>query len=126
MTELMSREMQELFYMFFGGIAVMLLFSVRTQLCTRCRQYQRLRRFLYLIFWVFGGFLFYQFAYKGAYGLVSWYSLLAFGAGIILWKKIFCDIMTLYDTAQKQIGDLKHEKKKKRTHTKIRGKKSKK
>ena len=55
--------------------------------------------------------MFYQFAYRGAYGTVSWYSLLAFAFAIVLWRKRFCDIITLYDTAQKQNGDLKHEEK---------------
>ena len=117
MTDLMRQEMQELFYMFIGGMAVMLLFSVRDLFCRRCRRHPRLRRAVYLIFWIFGAFLFYQFAYRGAYGVVSWYSLLAFGLGIVLWKRGFCDIITLYDTVQKQNGDYKNEKKNKKENT---------
>lgn len=112
MTELMQREMQELFYLFFGALAVMLLFFVRDILCNRVSHYRNLRRSLYLCFWILASFLMYQFAYRGAYGAVSWYSLAVFGLGIILWKKVLCDIITLYDTVQKQNGDLKHEEKK--------------
>jgi hypothetical protein len=105
MTELMRQEMQEIFYLFFGGMGIMLLFLVRDFLCIRCRSFPRLRRSVYLAFWIFGAFFFYQFAYRGAYGVVSWYSLLAFGLGIILWKRVFCDIITLYNTVQKQNGE---------------------
>ncbi len=126
MTELMRQEMQELFYLFFAGAALMLLFFVRDYLCCRFCPGVRLYRFLYLCFWIFGAFLAYQFAYRGAFGVVSWYSLLAFGCGIVLWKKVLCDIITLYDTVQKQIGDLKHEKKNKRTYSKVRRKEPKK
>lgn len=122
MTELMRQEMQEIFYLFFGGMGVMLLFWVRDFLCSRCRSYPRLRRIVYLSFWVFGAFLFYQFAYRGAYGTVSWYSLIAFGLGIVLWKKVLCDIITLYNTVQKQNGEFIDEKEKQRTYSKIRRK----
>ena len=105
MTELMRQEMQEIFYLLFGGRGIMLLFLVRDFLCIRCRSFPRLRRSVYLAFWIFGAFFFYQFAYRGAYGVVSWYSLLAFGLGIILWKRVFCDIITLYNTVQKQNGE---------------------
>lgn len=119
MTELMHHEMQELFYMFAAGLSVGFLFLIRDQACSGCSRYSRLRRSLYLAFWVFAAFLVYQFAYRGAYGIVNWYSLLAFGIGMILWKKRLCDIITLYDNVQKQIGDLKDEKENKRTHSKV-------
>lgn len=123
MTELMQREVQALFYFFFGGMAVMVLFQIRDQLCRSCYRYPGLRRSLYLLFWSFAAFLFYQFAYQGAYGVISWYSLLAFGFGIMLWKIGLCDIITLYNTVQKQTEDIKHEKKNKRTYSKVRRKK---
>lgn len=125
MTVLMEQEMQALFYSFCGGWAVMLLFQVGGLLCSRCRSYPRLYCVLFLFFWVIASFLCYQFAYRGAYGCVSWYSLIAFGFAILLWRKGFCDIITLYDTVQKQTGDIKHEKKEKRTHTKVRNTKGK-
>ena len=122
MTELMQREVQALFYFFFGGMSIMFLFRLRDQLCRFCGGYPRLRRSLYLFFWIFAAFLFYQFAYHGAYGVISWYSLLAFGFGIMSWKIGLCDIITLYNTVQKQIEDTKYEKKNKRTYSKVRRK----
>lgn len=108
----MRQETQEIFYLFFGGMGIMLLFWIRDFLCVRCRPFPWLRRAVYLTFWVFGAFFFYQFAYRGAYGVVSWYSLLAFGFGIVLWKRVFCDILILYNTVQKQNGEEIDEKEK--------------
>ena len=97
----MSQEIRELFYMFFAAGGIILLFFVRDCLCSCSGRYLRLRKGIYLFFWLLASFLFYQFAYRGAYGAVSWYSLTAFGIGIVLWKKVLCDIITLYNTVQK-------------------------
>ena len=123
MTELMQREVQELFYLFAAGLSVGFLFQIRDYVCRRSGRYLRVRHSLYLTFWVFASFLAYQFAYQGAYGVINWYSLLAFGVGMILWKNRLCDIIILYDSVQKQIGDLNDEKEDKRTYSKIRRKK---
>ena len=108
MTELMRQEMREIFYMFFAGQSVMLLFHLRNYICICMKRYDRFCQFIKLIFWLLASFLTYQFAYRGAFGTVSWYSLLAFAGGMILWKYAFCDIITLYDNVQIQIGELKH------------------
>lgn len=109
MTDLMQREIQEIGYMLAAGMAVMLLFQTRNVLMERFRQHNRLKVFIYLFFWAASAFLFYQFLYNGSYGILSWYSLLAFAAGCILWKKMFCGILILYENAQKYNGDKKDE-----------------
>ena len=126
MTELMRQEIREIFYMFFAGQGVMLLFYLRDFLCVYIGSYGRFCNFVRLSFWIIASFLAYQFAYCGAYGVISWYSLLAFAGGIVLWKYAFCDIITLYDNVQIQIGELKDEEKDKRTHSKVRRRESKK
>ena len=113
MTTLIKAEIQEIFYLFCAGLAVMLIFSVRDRILSRCVCYKRLYWAVYLMFWVFAAFLFYGFAYLGAYGCISWYSLAAFACGMILWKKKNCDIITLYHTAQKQDRNKKNGKKEK-------------
>ena len=119
MTELMQREMQEIFYMFYGGLSIMMVFLVRDTLVQRCRKYQRVKGFLYLFFWVVAAFLFCQFLYQGAYGVISWYGLLAFGSGIILWKKVFCGILNLNYNVHKSIGNTENEEENKRASKKI-------
>ena len=110
----MQREMQEVCYMFTAGMAIMLLFQARNQILQRVDRYKRLSAFLYLLFWLMAAFLFYQFLYKASYGIVTWYSLLSFAAGCILWKKMFCGILILYANVQKYNGDKKDEEKNKR------------
>lgn len=120
MTTLIKGETQALLFLFCAGIAVMLLFSVRNVILDRCSHHRRVCSFVYLIFWIMAAFLFYEFAYFSAYGCITWYSLAAFGCGIVLWKKRFCGIITLYHTAQKQDRDKEDEKKIKRASSKIR------
>ena len=114
MTDLMHREMEEVFYMITGGMAVMMVFGAKDLVLNRVKAYRRLYGFLYLCFWLFASYLFCAFLYRGSYGVISWYTLPAFAGGCILWKKGFCGILNLYETAQKYNGDKKHEKKNKR------------
>lgn len=99
--------------MFCAGFAIMQLFSVMKILLLKWGQNRRFGHVIYIFFWISAAYLFYEFAYFGAYGCISWYGLGAFGCGMILWKKIFCGIMTLYDNAQKRDGDTIDEKKNK-------------
>jgi len=124
MTELIESEVQEICYMLYGGMAVSMLFYLRDYLSKRVGKYICLARILYFFFWILAAFLAYQFAYKGAYGVLTWYSFTAFGCGIILWNKVFYDILSLYRYTQKQNGDTKDEEKKKRPAPKIRRTKS--
>lgn len=113
----MGRELQELYYMFFCGIAIMWIFSVRDRIVWLLRSYKRAADLTYLLFWLFAAYLFCQFLYQASYGVMSWYSFLAFGAGCMLWKKAFCDIITLNETVQKHNGDERNEEKNKRART---------
>ena len=122
MTTLIRNEMWEMFYMLYAGLAVMLLFSVRNEIMNRCRRYERLCKCIYLLFWILAAFLFSQFLYRASYGAMSWYGLAAFGAGMILWKKVFCGILNQKDTVQIYNGDKKDEKKDKRESQSIRRK----
>ena len=122
MTELMQREMQAVFYMFFAGLAVMLLFSLRDSLLARWAWGKRWSSFLYLFMWMAAAFLFYAFCYEGSYGVIKWYGLVSFAMGILLWKKGICVILKLDVTEYKQGGDEKHETKNKRAFKKIRRK----
>lgn len=101
MTLLIKGEMQEICFLFCGGLAIMLLFAARNQILNQCVPYRNLWRFLYLAFWIMAAFLFYEFAYLADFGCISWYSLMSFGCAIVLWNKKLCGIITLYHTVKK-------------------------
>lgn len=122
MTLLIKGEMQEIFFLFCAGLAMMLLFAARNMILKRCILHKYLWEFFYLIFWIIAAFLFYEFAYIADFGCISWYSLTAFGCAIVLWNKKLCDIITLYHTVKIQDRDGKNEKKNKGAYPKIRRK----
>lgn len=121
MTDLMYREMEELFYMVTGGMAVMMIFDGKTKVFARLKPWKRLYAVGYLSFWVFASYLFCQFLYEGSYGVISWYTLPAFACGCILWKRGICGILNLYVNMQEYSGDKKYGKENKRACQSFRG-----
>ncbi len=119
MTALLQREMQEVFYMFYCGLAVMVLFYLRDIAIRRWKQHKKICQAVYLLSWLWSAFLFCSFSYQASYGVINWYGLLSFGCGIILWKKWICGILNLNKTAQKYIGDTEDEKENKRARKKV-------
>ncbi len=93
MTELISRELYQVFIMFYCGLAVMIVFTVRDSLIGLYGKNRRLKAVIYLGFWLCAAFLFCRFLYRGSHGVLSVYGILSFGAGILLWKKGICGIL---------------------------------
>ena len=93
MTALIQRELFQLFIMFYGGMALMLLFTGRDSLMRRCGTHKRLAAAIYFGSWICASFLFYRFLYRASHGAVTVYGLLAMAAGIFLWKKVICGIL---------------------------------
>lgn len=93
MTPLIKAELFQLLIMFYCGLAIMMIFTVRDRLCKRWHRYKRLGVFLYLGSWLCAAFLFSHFLYRGSHGVVTVYGLLSMTAGILLWKKWICGIM---------------------------------
>ncbi len=94
MTALIQRELADLFIMFYCGLAIMLVFTGRDRLMERCGSRRRLSLAVYFLSWICAAFLFGRFLYRASRGVVTVYGLLAMGAGILLWKKIICGIIT--------------------------------
>jgi len=109
MTDLIHREMEEVFFMVSGGISVAIVSQACRVILAQLRNARRLYIFTYLFSWLCVSYLFCQFLYQGSYGKISWYTLPAFALGCILWKKGFCGIINLYANAQKHNGDENNE-----------------
>lgn len=93
MTDLIARELHQIFIMFCCGLSMMVLFMGRDQLMKRCGSRKLLKAVIYLVFWLCAAFLFYRFLYSASHGVVTVYGLLAMAAGILLWKKVICGII---------------------------------
>ncbi len=93
MTELMYRQIHEFFIMFFCGISIMLIFTVRNFLMNRYHR-KRIKYSLYIGSWIIAGFLFWRFLYCSSYGRISMSGLISMLAGILLWKKLIYDIIS--------------------------------
>lgn len=93
MTELIQRELYQVFIMFYCGLAVMIVFSVRDSVTALCRNNRRLSAAIYLSSYLCAAFLFCQFLYRGSHGVLTFYGIVSFGAGILLWKKGICGIL---------------------------------
>lgn len=93
MTELIHRELYQVFIMFYCGLAVMIVFSVRDSVMELCRRNRRLSAAVYFASWLCAAFLFCQFLYRGSHGVLTVYGILSFSAGIFLWKKAICVIL---------------------------------
>ena len=111
MTDLMQRELTAVLYMVVAGMTVMLLLESGKYILQRTGKYKRLHNTLYLMIWIAAAYLFCQYLYEATYGVIFWYTLPAFAAGCILWKKIFCGILNLYKNAKNYNGDKDNEEK---------------
>ena len=120
----MEREIQTLFYMFFGGLTIMMVFYVRDYCLFKWERHKRWCSFLYLLTWIVAAEVFWEFCYRATWGVLNWYGLTAFACGIILWKTVFCVILRLDVTENKQGKGKRHEKKDKRATKKVRRKES--
>ncbi|MEE0742001.1 MAG: spore cortex biosynthesis protein YabQ [Emergencia sp.] len=93
MTALIKAELIQLLIMFYCGLAIMMVFTVRDRFIARCARYKRLCILIYLGSWLCAAFLFSHFLYRGSHGVVTMYGILAMAAGILLWKKAICGII---------------------------------
>ena len=114
MTELIARELKEIGFMLASGLSVMLVFWSRDMVIEMLELKGRKRWAVYFISWVAASFLFTEFLYCASYGKLSWYGTAAFTAGILLWKRLFCDIISLsigLSTYEKRERGYEEEKK---------------
>ena len=114
MTDLMERQLEAIIYMVFAGMTVMMLVHTSQVILQRAKKSKALYRIIYLFYWVAAVYIFCQYLYEATYGVIFWFTLPAFVAGCILWKKTFCGIITLYENAKKYDGDKENEEKNKR------------
>lgn len=121
MTDLMHREIEEVFYMVMGGMTTMMVIDALHVIWEKVKRYRRVYVFIYLGSWIVIANVFCTFLYQGSYGIISWYTLPVFAIGCILWKKGICGILNLCVNVQGQNGDKNYGKENKRACQSFRG-----
>lgn len=93
MTWLIEKQIETTLIMFGCGLATMLIFESRQRFIKVFKLKGICRGFVYLGSWLAVAFLFCRYLYFCTHGVPSAYSLLAYGAGILLWRKIMYGII---------------------------------
>lgn len=93
LTQLIKEQAFECLIMLGAGAAAGILYQLCSFLSGRVRINRWIRMGAELIFWLAVAVLFSQFLYYCAYGSLSLHTIAAFGAGVLLWIKIFCGII---------------------------------
>lgn len=93
MTELIHRQLFELFIMFYCGMAMMMIIEARNKCMKIFGKTSRLSLAIYFGSWLCVAFLFSQFLYRCAYGVLSIHGMIAAAVGIVLWKKVIYGII---------------------------------
>lgn len=97
LTDLIKEQAGQCVVMFGAGIAFMFFFQLCSLASKRIALNKWLRAGIELIFWLATAVMISQFLYYCAYGSLSLHTGVAFGAGVLLWKKFFYGIMDATD-----------------------------
>lgn len=96
LTDLIKEQGSQCLIMLGAGVA----FSLFYQLCSLALSRMQVKKWIRLsaepLFWLAAAVLFWQFLYYCAYGKLSLHTITAFGAGVLLWRKFFCGIMSAH------------------------------
>lgn len=99
-TELIIQQIKVLAVMFSAGVLVESFRQVKKIFCVSRQKREKaeiLRQVIMeLIFWTISFFIVSMFLYYASYGKLSVHGLLGFLSGVLLWKKICCDIITAW------------------------------
>lgn len=80
----------EFVIMLFAGMTVMLFHDGLIKLKAKLKPGSRMSFIQDILFWLFAALLTSSFLYYCSYGRMSVHAFIAFGAGAVLWKNLFC------------------------------------
>ena len=80
----------EFVIMLFAGMTIMLFYDIFVKVKGRIKPRKGISFAEDVLFWLFAALLTSAFLYYCSYGRLSFHALIAFGAGVVLWKKFFC------------------------------------
>ena len=94
LTALIKEQAYECLVMFGCGLAFMIMWQVCSFFSRRWKIRTWVRILLEIGFWLVVAAVVSEFLFYCSYGKISVHSIIAFGAGLLLWKHRFYDIMT--------------------------------
>jgi spore cortex biosynthesis protein YabQ len=80
----------EFVIMLFAGMTIMLFYDVFARVKGKFKPGNKMSFIQDILFWMFAALLTSSFLYYCSYGRMSAHAFVAFGAGVVLWKKFFC------------------------------------
>lgn len=92
-TDLIKEQVLQCLVMACAGVVFMTFYQLCSFFSKKTHIKVWIRAGLELFFWVMAAVITSQFLYYCAYGSLSFHTFVAFAAGVLLWKKFFCDIM---------------------------------
>lgn len=93
MTELIRNQGMDLFYMFYAGLAIMLVMETKYMCQHKFNISKWFTIFSDIGTWILVAFLVSGFLYYCDYGKITWHSSMALLIGVVVWKKFFYGII---------------------------------
>ncbi len=94
LTDLIKEQALQCGVMMGAGVAFMLFYRICSVCCRAMKLNKWIRAGLELFFWLAAAVMLSQFLYYCAQGSLSVHTAAAFAAGVLLWKKFFCGIIS--------------------------------
>ena len=84
----------EFVIMLFAGMTIMLFYDIYVRIKEKVKPRGTISFIQDILFWLFAAVLTSSFLYYCSFGRLSFHTLIAFGTGAALWKKLFCGTIT--------------------------------
>jgi spore cortex biosynthesis protein YabQ len=91
--QLIKDQAFEFVIMLWAGMIVMLFFDIFIMIKNKRKVRKGISFIQDILFWIFASLLTSAFLYYASYGQLSVHAFIAFGVGVILWKKFFYGII---------------------------------
>lgn len=106
LTDLIREQILQVTVMFGAGIGVALCYQLMQLFCRAVRPGKAVRFLTEVLFWILAAVWTIQFLYYCAYGRLSFHAACGFGAGALLWKICFYDIIDkIYSNVKNKAGN---------------------
>lgn len=90
-TDLMAEQIKTTIIMAASGVFVESIWQIKNKICFRKRK--KIIAICDIIFWIVAVFVISAFLYYSSFGSITFHAVAGFLAGLLLWKKICCDII---------------------------------
>jgi len=102
LTDLIKEQGYQCLILFGAGVAFMIVWQLCSLAVNTLKIQKWMRIPLEIVFWIITTFMVSEFLYYGTYGSFAIHTIVAFAAGVFLWKKCFYGIISQYQEKRMQ------------------------